>query len=564
MCKGILSIVAFLIVFFFSLTAAAQVVVTGPGIPPQPPVQVIVNPPAGTVSPVYTFANTSSTPINVTPTLSCPSNTVSFEIDSTPFTLAPGQSKQVAAFVADLPGGAGAGAVASCSIDSTVIIIHIIAPPPARSLLKIDLSLSPLSVSKETTSLLFDLETNLDLNIAIGDLTFRSDTGVGITGVEFQVFEFSAQLGDVFLISQYVFGTPFALPPIDNDGDGRLNEDPLGDANGDGCPGVCGVDDDGDTLTDEGNPSDDDEDGLVDEDLAEPRRAIGPLLLAKKRVTATLTISGLTIENLAILEDVNFPDPDTSTLTSYQASDQFFAFGDMIQVSGQTAGGVSFVFITGISVDPQQTNKIKKRFFPGKVQRDEKLGFTVEKIKIESLILGGIIFGSETVFRPSAPFQEILTLRFSLADLATVTAVASWTDISAPQLQGASIVIATPNIILITTLDANLNVTSQNAIATLSINGAIASTLFLTFVPSTGLTGLSANLVIPLSGENRLTGLIRFAGTPVRFQSTQFTLESKAGNIELLAAACFSASGLGGGLCAAALPGALITARIRF
>jgi hypothetical protein len=47
---------------------------------------------------------------------------------------------------------------------------------------------------------------------------------------------------------------------------GGINEDPEGDANSDGCPGVCGVDDDGDTSIDEGLTNDDDEDGLADED----------------------------------------------------------------------------------------------------------------------------------------------------------------------------------------------------------------------------------------------------------------------------------------------------------
>ncbi len=59
---------------------------------------------------------------------------------------------------------------------------------------------------------------------------------------------------------------------LDADFDAFIDEDPPGDANGDGCPGVCGVDDDGDTLTDEGNIQDDDEDGLDDED--------GPVALA--------------------------------------------------------------------------------------------------------------------------------------------------------------------------------------------------------------------------------------------------------------------------------------------
>lgn len=64
------------------------------------------------------------------------------------------------------------------------------------------------------------------------------------------------------------------LDGVDNDDDGTIDEDLPGDMNGDGRAGIAGVDDDGDTLVDEngsgvegaGDPSDDDEDGLLDED----------------------------------------------------------------------------------------------------------------------------------------------------------------------------------------------------------------------------------------------------------------------------------------------------------
>ena len=53
---------------------------------------------------------------------------------------------------------------------------------------------------------------------------------------------------------------------VDDDGDGRVDEDPGSDMNGDSCPGVCGVDDDADGNVDEGSTADDDEDGQSDED----------------------------------------------------------------------------------------------------------------------------------------------------------------------------------------------------------------------------------------------------------------------------------------------------------
>ena len=58
---------------------------------------------------------------------------------------------------------------------------------------------------------------------------------------------------------------------VDDDGDGLVDEDPGSDMNGDGCPGRCGIDDDGDGQIDEGfSNSDDDEDGLSDEDWFDP------------------------------------------------------------------------------------------------------------------------------------------------------------------------------------------------------------------------------------------------------------------------------------------------------
>lgn len=57
---------------------------------------------------------------------------------------------------------------------------------------------------------------------------------------------------------------------LDNDLDGNYDEEFKADINGDGCPGICLRDDDGDGSVDEGNINDDDEDGLVDEDPIDP------------------------------------------------------------------------------------------------------------------------------------------------------------------------------------------------------------------------------------------------------------------------------------------------------
>jgi len=56
----------------------------------------------------------------------------------------------------------------------------------------------------------------------------------------------------------------------DDDGDGSVDEDMDRDENGDGAPGIAGVDDDYDGIIDEGDRYDDDEDGQEHEDSYEP------------------------------------------------------------------------------------------------------------------------------------------------------------------------------------------------------------------------------------------------------------------------------------------------------
>lgn len=57
---------------------------------------------------------------------------------------------------------------------------------------------------------------------------------------------------------------------VDNDGDNNIDEDSPADMNNDGAPGIAGVDDDGDGAIDEGSNDDDDEDGQNNEDWIDP------------------------------------------------------------------------------------------------------------------------------------------------------------------------------------------------------------------------------------------------------------------------------------------------------
>lgn len=60
------------------------------------------------------------------------------------------------------------------------------------------------------------------------------------------------------------------LDGVDNDDDGSIDEDAPSDNNGDGCPGICGVDDESNGLIDDGGNDDDDEDGGGFDDPYDP------------------------------------------------------------------------------------------------------------------------------------------------------------------------------------------------------------------------------------------------------------------------------------------------------
>ncbi len=60
------------------------------------------------------------------------------------------------------------------------------------------------------------------------------------------------------------------LDGLDNDGDGSIDEDPPTDNNGDGCAGICGVDDNSNGTVDGSGSDDDDEDGGGFDDAYDP------------------------------------------------------------------------------------------------------------------------------------------------------------------------------------------------------------------------------------------------------------------------------------------------------
>lgn len=93
---------------------------------------------------------------------------------------------------------------------------------------------------------------------------------------------------------------------LDDELDGNYDEEFRDDINGDGCPGLCFRDDDGDGSVDEGNINDDDEDGLVDEDPVDPLiYFVNNGSLYEKKIIWNPTTSSNDITETILIDKVN-------------------------------------------------------------------------------------------------------------------------------------------------------------------------------------------------------------------------------------------------------------------
>lgn len=131
----------------------------------------------------------------------------------------------------------------------------------------LDLDMNGFSDGVSSTPALGDINGDGILDIIIGSF----DHQIYVLSGDGKAYEYNAEgnLVNKNINAPTIFKA--SLYRKDTDNDGRWDEDPLGDMTpmvfspgipGDGKPGFSGVDDDGDGLTDEGHPHDDDEDSF--------------------------------------------------------------------------------------------------------------------------------------------------------------------------------------------------------------------------------------------------------------------------------------------------------------
>lgn len=307
---------------------------------------------------------------------------------------------------------------------------------------EIDITLTPENVLVEASKFHIDLQSNLQVNTTLSGITLGMDVGFGVTGIEFAILKLNTNLGALFIFDEFVFAAPFGCT---NFAAGVTNSS--GGITGQ-CVGPNA------TAIGDGNA-----DGIID-------NAVG---FVKKRISIDLNVAGVNVNNLAIFEDVDFPDiqgltaigtsdhehdhfgpatPYFLSQTNPLANDQTptFGFGDVITISGQTVSGILVGSITQFCV--KERNYIKKRNWIWEVNEactaqfadptanpiedgaKTPVLFEKETLTIENVDVPGGILSASLMFTPLQPFMFAASMSSNFLNLVHVTTSFTSTNIT--------------------------------------------------------------------------------------------------------------------------------------
>jgi len=366
------------------------------------------------------------------------------------------------------------------------------------------ISFEPQTTADEVSKFDFDFQNDLTVTVAISGLYTTLHTHFGVAGIEDVIVTFAATLGALEVEDEFVFGrfaygstTPFY-----------------------------------DTLH-----------------------------FIKKRVSASISLGGVTFSNLALIEDVNAFGA-ISPAFGLAPQSPTYAFGDVMTISGTTPSGISITGETGICAK-QGYNLIKKHYWyyyvnpecaywGGVFELKPNIMFDFEKLYIEGIPLAAGVTGDwdivcETVtactldatisfsggpipFSTSFTFTDLLTLSMGTTTL-TLT-----------QGAGTLIIEIDPTgVITLATVDLSMTLNPDTNPASLEVSMSIA--------PGTGISDADVNLEISRAGLS-LGVYADFnpgAGGVAEFSSVTFSLGTSAGMFDVITAATFTPTGLLGG-----------------
>ena len=418
----------------------------------------------------------------------------------------------------------------------------------------IDITLSPMGQQTEAVKFNIDFQSNLVVNITLSGLTFGADLGFGVTGVEFSILSLTTNLGALSVFDEFVFAAPFGCTnfPATNSQCAGGDVSPIGASGGH---------------------------NVVDNSIG----------FVKKRIELELNIAGITLTNLAIFEDVDFPDIQGGGATSPHDHDHFvpgsatgvyfvdqvdsvvdnqtptFGFGDVISITGQTVSGITVSGSTAICASGR--NYIKKRNWKYEVNKactaqfgmnttpiesgaKTPLLFEEETLDVEGIEVGGVTIDVSTTFKPLGPIDSTITASFSVLDLANVVATLTSDNITNLTLSKITLAITSGNL-SIDLVDTKGDLSIDQTTATLSVvlnpnqNPAdfVAS---ITTKAGTGVTSLSLSLGIS-RGALSLDTATTFSGSgTLAWSKTSFDLGvDGGGGITFGASFSYGPTGMG-------------------
>lgn len=527
----------------------------------------------------------------------------------------------------------------------------------------VNITLEPSGTQTEAVKYFFDFQSNLMVNVTVSGLTYGPDLGFGTTGLEFSVLNLMAKMGALTLENKLVFATPFVsldlsnkpshiIPTfkapgvlsgvafvsnrlvtsiniggmtmmnealfedvdfhgpfdvparnldsgdmngdgcpgrckVDDDGDGlvdegaindddedgRVDEDPIGDANLDGCPGRCGIDDNGDSIVDNGaGPNDDDEDGLIDEDQGDALFDEDPW--GDANGDGCPGVCGIDDDNDGAIDEGPINDDDEDGLVDEDfgktvyfvgslnnvAGDQTpsFAFGDRFTLTGQTISGITVSGSLGICFEIKPKT-VKKRSFNGSVNPDcifqrsnndkTPLFFDFATLLVQNISIGGMVFNLSGNWQP----LEASTLRVNttvgllgVANLSTSYVTKTFTDLTPSSDLLVNILGENFSLTLIDS-GANFDVDAVSFNANLVFNAnrnPVNVSTNTSISKGSGITGQSVTLSVSLQPFTFASTTSFFGSGRLNWQSTSFTLSSDLNALGVDAILIFGPSGL--------------------
>ncbi len=292
------------------------------------------------------------------------------------------------------------------------------------------ITLIPEGTQTEAVKQQLDLQSNLVVNVTVSGMTLGVDIGFGTTGIEFAILSLTTNLGALTVFDEFVFATPFYNSSA---------SDPI--------------------LGSEIHPT------------TNSAGQVNGLTFVKKRIQLAVNIAGVNFTNLAIFEDVDFPNPFTYVNTVYNPGGfddptdngtglinqtPSFGFGDIITLEGQTVSGINLTSTTGICARFED-NIIKKRSWPESVNAacgsktfgDETKSlilFDFQSLSLSGISVGGVNIDGEVVLRPNHPAQGRTQVGFNVLDLADVVSDFRFDDMTTLNLSQIQVDIVSGNL----------------------------------------------------------------------------------------------------------------------